>query len=115
MQFERFYSLNNSIVGSFRQLHHLGFHHLSQIWGNLCGGHGVSVLTYAHPQLFQVIKHLMGLRGASLPIDKQAPRGALFRSDLAWSGKRCDTYSYVICTGVRNSSRSTRRLRYGST
>jgi hypothetical protein len=30
---------------------------------------------------------MMGPRGASLPIDKQAPRGALLRSDLAWSGK----------------------------
>jgi hypothetical protein len=30
---------------------------------------------------------IMGPRGASLPIDKQAPRGALLRSDLAWSGK----------------------------
>jgi len=25
MQFERFYSLNNSVVGSFSHLHHLGF------------------------------------------------------------------------------------------
>ncbi len=25
MQFERFYSLNNSVVGSFPHLHHLGF------------------------------------------------------------------------------------------
>jgi hypothetical protein len=58
---------------------------------------------------------LMDPRGASLPIDKQVPRGALFRSDLAWSGKRCDTYSYVISTGARNSSRCTRRLWYGST
>jgi len=75
----------------------------------------VSVLPYAHPQLFKVFKHLMGPRGASLPIDKQAPRGALLRSDLAWSGKQCDTYSYVISTGARKSSRYTRRLRYGST
>jgi hypothetical protein len=35
----------------------------------------------------QCFSTLMGPRGASLPIDKQAPRGALFRSDLAWSGK----------------------------
>jgi hypothetical protein len=33
------------------------------------------------------MKMMMGPRGASLPIDKQAPRGALLRSDLAWSGK----------------------------
>jgi hypothetical protein len=59
--------------------------------------------------------HLMGPKGASLHIDKQAPRGALFRSDLAWSGKRWDTYSYVISTGARNSSCCPCRLRYGST
>jgi hypothetical protein len=32
---------------------------LSQIWGYLCGGNGVSVLPYAHPQLFKVFKHLI--------------------------------------------------------
>ena len=32
---------------------------LSQIWGNLCGGNGVSVLLYPHPQLFKVFKHLI--------------------------------------------------------
>ena len=26
---------------------------------NLCGGNGVSVLPYAHPQLFKVFKHLI--------------------------------------------------------
>jgi hypothetical protein len=57
----------------------------------------------------------MGPRGASLPIDKQAPRGALLRSDLAWSGKWCDTYSYVISTGARKWRCSPCRLRYGST
>jgi len=31
----------------------------SLIWGNLCGGNSVSVLPYAHPQLFKVIKHLI--------------------------------------------------------
>jgi hypothetical protein len=35
MQFERFYSLNDSVVGSFPHLHHLDFIKLSQIWGNL--------------------------------------------------------------------------------
>jgi hypothetical protein len=58
MQIERFYSLNDSVVGSFPHLHHLGFQpQLSQIWGNLYGGKGMSVLPYAHPQLFKVFKH----------------------------------------------------------
>jgi hypothetical protein len=35
------------------------FRELSQIWGNLCGGNGVSVLPYAHPQMFKVFKHLI--------------------------------------------------------
>jgi hypothetical protein len=35
------------------------FSQLSQIWGNLCVGNGVSVLPYAHPQLFKVFKHLI--------------------------------------------------------
>ena len=29
------------------------------IYRNLCGGNGVSVLPYAHPQLFNVFKHLI--------------------------------------------------------
>jgi hypothetical protein len=33
------------------------FRELSQIWGNLCGGNGVSVLPYAHQQLYKVFKH----------------------------------------------------------
>jgi hypothetical protein len=35
------------------------FSQLSQIWGILSGGNGVSVLPYPHPQLFKVCKHLM--------------------------------------------------------
>ncbi len=35
------------------------FSQLSQIWGNLCGGNGVSVLPYGHPQLLKVFKHLI--------------------------------------------------------
>jgi len=35
------------------------FRELSQIWGNVCGGNVMSVLPYAHPQLFQVFKQLM--------------------------------------------------------
>jgi hypothetical protein len=31
------------------------FRELSQIWGNLCGSNGVSVLPYAHPQLFNAM------------------------------------------------------------
>ncbi len=31
------------------------FSQLSQIWGYVCGGNGVSVLPYAHLQLFQVL------------------------------------------------------------
>jgi kynureninase len=57
MQFEKFYSLNDSVLGSFPHLHHLGFQpELSKIWGYLCGGKGMSVLPYAHPKLFQVFK-----------------------------------------------------------
>jgi hypothetical protein len=37
----------------------LDFSKLSQIWGYLCGGNGVSVLPYAHPQLFKVLKLLI--------------------------------------------------------
>ena len=37
----------------------LDFSKLSQIWGNLCGGNGMSVLPYAHPQLIQVFKLLI--------------------------------------------------------
>ena len=58
MQFESFYSLNNSIVGSFHIYIIYDFSKLSKILGNLCGGNGVSVLPYAHPQLFKLFKHL---------------------------------------------------------
>ena len=59
MQFESFYSLNDSVVGSFLHLHHIWFHRtFPDIWGIVCGGNGVSVLPYAHPQLFKVFKHL---------------------------------------------------------
>jgi len=61
-----------------------------------------------------LVSTIMGPRGASLPIDKQAPRGALFRSDLAWSGKWCDTYSYVSSTGARKLWRRPCRLWYVS-
>jgi hypothetical protein len=35
------------------------YRELSLIWGILCGGNGVSMLPYAHPQLFKVFKHLI--------------------------------------------------------
>ena len=56
MQFERFYSLKDSVVGSFPHLHLI---QLSQIWGNFCGGNGVNVLPYAKPHLFKVFKYLI--------------------------------------------------------
>ena len=34
----------------------LDFSKLSQIWGNLCGGNGMNVLPYAHPQLFEGVQ-----------------------------------------------------------
>jgi hypothetical protein len=35
------------------------FSQLSLIWGNLCGGNGMNVLPYAHPQMSKVFKHLI--------------------------------------------------------
>jgi hypothetical protein len=32
---------------------------LSQTWGYLCGGNGMNVLPYPHPQLFKVFKFLI--------------------------------------------------------
>ena len=59
MQFERFYRLNDSVVGSFPHLHHIWFQrNFSNLWKPLwCNG--MSVLPYAHPQLFKVFKHLI--------------------------------------------------------
>jgi hypothetical protein len=37
----------------------LDFSQLSEIWGYLCGGNGMYVLPYPHPQLFKVFKHLI--------------------------------------------------------
>jgi len=58
MQFERFYRLSVSVVGYFHINIVNDFRELSQIWGNVCGGNGMSVLPYAHPQMFKVFKHL---------------------------------------------------------
>ena len=58
------YSLKGSTASMIAYWDHLhtyiiyDFSQLSQIWGNLCGGNGVSVLPYARPQLFKVFKHL---------------------------------------------------------
>jgi hypothetical protein len=57
-KFEGFYSLNDSVVGSFPQLHHLGFQRTFPNLGKPLGN-GVSVLPYPHPQLFKVFKHLI--------------------------------------------------------
>ena len=35
------------------------FSQLSQIWGYVGGGNGMNVLSYIHPQLFEVFKHLI--------------------------------------------------------
>jgi hypothetical protein len=59
MQFERFYSLNQSIVEWLAHLHQEDFSQLSQIWQNVCGGNGVIVKLYAHPQPDKVFKHLI--------------------------------------------------------
>ena len=50
MQFERFYSLNHGIVAWFAHLHHLEFQPIFTNLVILCGGTGVSVQPYAHPQ-----------------------------------------------------------------
>jgi hypothetical protein len=44
-------SFDNSIIKDFSQL--------SQIWGCVCGGNGMNVLSYAHPLLIKVFKHLI--------------------------------------------------------
>jgi hypothetical protein len=59
MQFERFYCLSDSVVGSLHIYIIYDFRELSQIWGNVYGGNGMNVLSYAHPQLFKVFKHLI--------------------------------------------------------
>jgi hypothetical protein len=60
MQLERFYSLNDSVGGNIATLISSRISVNSpKSGGNLCGGNGVSVLPYAHPQLFKVFKHLI--------------------------------------------------------
>ncbi len=59
MQFERFYSHKDSVVGSFPHYIIYDFSQLSQIWRYVCSGNGMNVLPYAYPQLFKVFKHLI--------------------------------------------------------
>ena len=59
MQFERFYSLYYRIVAWFVHLHNTkDFIQFFQIWDNVCGGKGMSVHPYTHPQHLKVLKHL---------------------------------------------------------
>jgi hypothetical protein len=58
MQFERFYSLNYSVVVWFAHLHRLGFQPRTlPNLGNICGGNGVNVHLYAHSQQLKMLKH----------------------------------------------------------
>ncbi len=59
MQFERFYSLNHSVVAWFSHLHHLAFWLTFPNLGNVCDYNGVNVHLYAHPQQLKVLKHLI--------------------------------------------------------
>jgi hypothetical protein len=59
MQFERFYSLNQSIVAWFSHLHQVVFHPTFPNMGMFCGGNDVNMKPYAHPQPEKVLKHLI--------------------------------------------------------
>ena len=59
MLFDRFYSLNYSVVVWFAHLHHLDFRLTYTNLGNVGGGNGVNVHLYAHPQQLKVLKHLI--------------------------------------------------------
>jgi hypothetical protein len=59
MQFERFDSSTIAYWHIFDIYIIYVFSQLSQIWGYVCGGNGMNVLSYAHPQLFKVFKHLI--------------------------------------------------------
>jgi hypothetical protein len=59
MQFERFYNLNHNIVAWFAHLQHLGPRlkaNPKQCVEKVCGGNGVSVQPYVHPQQMKVLK-----------------------------------------------------------
>jgi hypothetical protein len=59
MQFERFYSLNQSVVAWFAHLQKVEFQPTLTNLGSVCGGNGVSVKPCAHPQPEKVLKHLI--------------------------------------------------------
>ena len=51
-----------SRIGSWDSFHIYiiyDFSKLSQMRGYVCGGNGMHLLPYAHPQLFKVFKHLI--------------------------------------------------------
>jgi hypothetical protein len=54
LQFERFYRLNHVLVHTYITQ---DSDQLSQIWGKVCGGNGVSVRPHAHPPHQKVLKH----------------------------------------------------------
>ncbi len=58
---KKFYSPNDSVVGSFPHLHHITSENFPKSGETsvLCGGNSMNVLTYAHPQLFKLFKHLI--------------------------------------------------------
>ncbi len=58
MQFERFYSLNQSVVAWFAHLHQVGFQPTLTNLGNFCGGIQVNVKSYVHPQPEKALKQL---------------------------------------------------------
>ncbi len=59
MQFERFYSLNQSVVAWFAHLNQVEFQPTLTNWGIICGGKGVSAKPYAHPYPEKVLKCLI--------------------------------------------------------
>ena len=59
MQFERSTASTIAYRDSFHIYIIYDFSKLSQIRGYVCGGNGMNVLTYAHPQLCKVFKHLI--------------------------------------------------------
>jgi hypothetical protein len=48
-----------NVVAWFASFYQEDCSQLSELWGSICGGNGVSVKAYAHPQPEKAIKHLM--------------------------------------------------------